>query len=55
MRSFPFIDPATGKPPVDAEFRAVPFDLVAGHNAVIWVDVFVPGARRRVVTGVPIP
>jgi hypothetical protein len=38
----PFIDPATGKPPVDAKFRAVPFDLKAGHNAVIWVDVFVP-------------
>ena len=38
----PFIDPATGKPPVEAEFRAVPFDLAAGHNAVFWVDVFVP-------------
>jgi hypothetical protein len=38
----PFIDPATGKPPVDAEYRAVPFDLGARHNAVIWVDVFVP-------------
>ena len=38
----PFLDPATGKPPVGAEFRAVPFDLAAGHNAVIWVDVFVP-------------
>jgi hypothetical protein len=39
----PFIDPATGKPPVDVKFRAVPFDLKTGHNAVIWVDVFVPG------------
>ncbi len=38
----PFIDPATGKPPVEAEFRAVPFNLKAGHNAVIWLDVFVP-------------
>jgi len=38
----PFLDPATGKPPVEAEFTAVPIDLVAGHNAVIWVDVFVP-------------
>ena len=32
----PFLDPATGKPPVDAKFRAVPFNLKAGHNAVIW-------------------
>ena len=38
----PFLDPATGKPPVEAEFRAVPLDLAAGHNAVFWVDVFVP-------------
>jgi hypothetical protein len=38
----PFLDPATGKPPVGAKIRAVPFDLVARHNAVIWVDVFVP-------------
>ncbi len=38
----PFVDPATGKPPVGAQFSTVPFDLVAGSNAVIWVDVFVP-------------
>ena len=38
----PFIDPATGKPPVGGKYRAVPFDLKAGHNAVIWVDVFIP-------------
>jgi hypothetical protein len=38
----PFIDPATGKPPVDAKYRAVPFDLAARHNAVMWIDVFVP-------------
>jgi hypothetical protein len=38
----PFLDPATDKPPVDAKYRAVPFNLVAGHNAVIWADVFVP-------------
>jgi hypothetical protein len=38
----PFLDPATDKPPVDAEFRAVPFDLAAGRNAVFWVDIFVP-------------
>jgi hypothetical protein len=44
----PFLDPATGRPPVEAEFRAVPFDLVAGRNAVFWVDVFVP---RSTVAG----
>lgn len=38
----PFIDPVTGKPPVEAEFRAVPVNLKAGHNTVFWVDVFVP-------------
>jgi hypothetical protein len=38
----PFIDPATGQPPLEAVYRAVPFDLAAGHNAVIWVDVYVP-------------
>jgi hypothetical protein len=38
----PFLDPATGKPPLEAKYRAVPFTLAAGHNAVIWVDVFVP-------------
>ena len=38
----PFLDAATGKRPVEAKIKAVPFDLVAGHNAVIWVDVFVP-------------
>jgi hypothetical protein len=31
-----FIAPATDKPPVKAEFRAVPFDIVAEHNPVIW-------------------
>ncbi|MGD0414292.1 MAG: glycoside hydrolase domain-containing protein [Terriglobales bacterium] len=38
----PFLDPATGKPPVEAQFRAVHFDLVAGRNAVFWIDLFVP-------------
>ncbi len=37
----PFLDPATGKPPLEAKFKAVPFDLEAGRNAVFWVDVFV--------------
>jgi len=49
----PFLDPATHKPPVEAEFRAVPFDLVAGRNAVFWVDVFVPrGAAAGQYRGV---
>jgi hypothetical protein len=38
----PFLDPATGKPPVEAKYEAVPFDLRAQHNAVIWIDVFAP-------------
>lgn len=38
----PFIDPATGQPPVTAPLRAVPFDLTAGTNQPIWVDVLVP-------------
>jgi hypothetical protein len=38
----PFFDPTTEKPPVDAQFRAVPFDLAAGRNAVFWLDIFVP-------------
>jgi len=38
----PFLDPVTGKSPAEAELRAVPFDLAAGHNAVFWVDVFIP-------------
>ena len=51
----PFIDPATGKPPVEAEFRAVPFDLAAGHNAVFWVDVLSLPVRPQGSTGAPIP
>jgi hypothetical protein len=38
----PFIDPATGSPPVGGNIIAVPFNLGAGENMVIWVDVFVP-------------
>ena len=40
----PFVDPATGEG-IDAKetrFVAAPFDLWAGQNQVIWVDVFVP-------------
>lgn len=38
----PFLDPVTGKTPVESKFKAVPFDLAAGHNAIFWVDMFVP-------------
>lgn len=39
----PFIDPATGLPPAGAaSIVAVPFNLTAGQNQPIWVDVFVP-------------
>ena len=33
---------------MEAEFRAVPFDLAAGRDAVFWIDVFVP---RGTATG----
>lgn len=48
----PLIDPVTGKPPMPgARFSAQPFDVPAGENQPIWVDVFVPrdtkpGVRR---------
>ena len=38
----PFLDPATGQPPVAATYQAVPFTVSSGNNAVIWIDVFVP-------------
>ncbi len=38
----PFIDPATGAPPIESKYRALPLDLAPGHNGVVWVDVFVP-------------
>ncbi len=44
----PFVDPATGLPPVGASLTAVPFSLSAGSNQPIWVDVFVP---RSVAAG----
>jgi hypothetical protein len=42
----PFIDPATGRPPVGGNFVAIPFELMAGHNAVIWVDAFIPRTAK---------
>ncbi len=38
----PFFDPETGKPPLEAQFKAVPFDLDKGLNQPIWIDIFVP-------------
>ncbi len=38
----PFIDPATQKPPIQGEFKAVPFDLKEKQNQPIWADIFVP-------------
>ncbi|MEO0847918.1 MAG: glycoside hydrolase domain-containing protein [Cyanobacteria bacterium J06648_1] len=38
----PFVDPQTGKDIQHAELDAVPFELKAGTNQPIWVDIFVP-------------
>jgi hypothetical protein len=38
----PFTDPATGKPLSGAPLTAVPFNLKAGTNQPIWVDLQVP-------------
>lgn len=42
----PFTDPETGKPPSGARYSAVPFDVKAGNNQPIWVDVFVPRSAQ---------
>ncbi|MCF2147307.1 DUF4091 domain-containing protein [Desmonostoc muscorum LEGE 12446] len=38
----PFINPENKKDIKDAELDAVPFNLKAGNNQPIWVDIFVP-------------
>jgi hypothetical protein len=38
----PFNDPETGKPITGARLEAVPFDVKAGNNQPIWVDLLVP-------------
>jgi hypothetical protein len=38
----PFTDPETGKPLSGAALTALPYDLKAGTNQPIWVDLFVP-------------
>jgi hypothetical protein len=40
----PFTDPATGLPLSGANLTAVPFQLKAGSNQPIWVDLLVPQA-----------
>lgn len=48
----PFIDPATGQPPVGATITATPFNVSANQNQPIWVDVLVPhGIAGGVYTG----
>lgn len=38
----PFTDPDTGKPLSGARITAVPYDVKAGNNQVVWVDLFIP-------------
>ena len=38
----PFVDPATGKVPVNARFKAADASVKAGENQPYWIDVFVP-------------
>ncbi len=38
----PFTDPDTGKPLSGASLSAVPFDVKAGNNQPVWVDLLVP-------------
>src|SRR5438270_6567716 len=48
----PFTDPETGKPISGARYTAVPFDVKAGQNQPIWVDLEVPrSAAAGIYTG----
>jgi hypothetical protein len=42
----PFNDPNTGKPLSGAPLTAVPFDLKAGVNQPVWVDLLVPRTAK---------
>lgn len=42
----PFVDPQTGAELEGATFDAAPFDVAAGENAEIWVDLYVPPGTR---------
>src|SRR5215831_9236785 len=49
----PFTDPDTGKPLSGARFTAVPFDVKAGQNQPIWVDLTIPrSAAAGTYTGI---
>ena len=43
----PFIDPATGLPPQGGRIPAAPFDIQAGDNQEVWVDIYVPKGTPR--------
>jgi hypothetical protein len=48
----PFTDPATGRRLTGAELTAAPFDVKAGKNQPVWVDLFIPRtAKSGVYTG----
>jgi hypothetical protein len=38
----PFVDPSTGKPPLQGRFSAAPFQIPSNSNQPLWVDVQVP-------------
>ncbi len=38
----PFVDPDTGSAPDGGSLRAAPFNVAAGRNQPVWVDIFVP-------------
>jgi glycosyl hydrolase family 123 len=42
----PFTDPDTGKPLSGASITAVPFDVKAGNNQPVWVDLLVPRSAQ---------
>src|SRR4051794_1220983 len=42
----PFTDPESGKPLSGAKLTAVPFDVHAGNNQPIWVDLLVPQSAQ---------
>lgn len=42
----PFVDPETGRVPEGGTLRAVPFNVAAGNNQPIWVDVTVPASAE---------
>lgn len=43
----PFLDPATGRAPVNAKIYSAPFDVELGRNQALWIDVSVPRSAAR--------